>query len=105
MAWSHTTRLFQRLSGLLDPRIGRGFFNTYHAKYPFLRWPLDHIFHSKHFLIKTIKRMPGIGSDHFPMYLELCLNEQEGEKQNGEPEKADKEDKKESKEKVAKAKS
>lgn len=49
--------------------------------------------------------MPGIGSDHFPMYLELCLNEQEGEKQNGEPEKADKEDKKESKEKVAKAKS
>ncbi len=76
VAWSHTTRLFQRTSGMLDPRIGRGLYSTFHAKIPFMRWPLDHVFHSDHFKLVRIERSPAIGSDHFPVFVELTLHKE-----------------------------
>jgi len=71
VAWSPTTELFLRLSGLLDPRMGRGFYNSFNAKNPLFRYPLDHVFHSNHFRLVELRRLPAVGSDHFPMLVEL----------------------------------
>lgn len=73
VAWSTTSDLFRRTSGLLDPRRGRGFYNTFHAKVPFFRWPLDHIFHSADLSLLRLERLPAFGSDHYPMFIELEL--------------------------------
>lgn len=83
VAWSKTTRLFRKISGLLDPRIGRGMFNTFHAQYWFLRWPLDHMFHSKHFAVSELRRLGDIHSDHFPLLIELVYIGAQGEDQSG----------------------
>lgn len=73
VAWSHTSGLFRRLGGMNDPRIGRGLYPTFTAKYPLLRWPLDHLFVSPHFELMQIDLLPKIGSDHFPIFFRLCL--------------------------------
>lgn len=83
VAWSTTTRLFRKISGLLDPRIGRCMLNTFHADHWFLRWPLDHIFHSQHFTLSFIRRLPSFGSDHFPVLVELTYDRARGAEQQG----------------------
>jgi endonuclease/exonuclease/phosphatase (EEP) superfamily protein YafD len=99
VAWSHTTRLFQRISGTLDPRRGRGTFNTFHAHYPIFRWPLDHIFHEASFTLIGLERLRNIGSDHFPVFATLQY-EPKAEVHQEAPE-ADAEDHKEARQRIA----
>ena len=99
VAWSRTTKLFQETSGLLDPRRGRGMYNTFSAKNPLARWPLDHVFHTDDFKLIHLERGPAWGSDHFPVYIELHY-EPEAEAQQEEPE-ANQEQKEEANEKMS----
>jgi endonuclease/exonuclease/phosphatase (EEP) superfamily protein YafD len=89
VAWSRTTELFLKLSRLLDPRLGRGFYNSYNAKQPLFRYPLDHVFHSRHFRLVHLERLRSVGSDHFPMLVELSLEEGAAATQQGEVADAD----------------
>jgi len=72
VAWSRTTRLLMRTTNLLDPRRGRGIYATFPVPAPWLRWPLDHIFHTAHFSVRSLIVEANIGSDHFPVYVVLC---------------------------------
>ena len=73
VTWSYSTGLFQEISGLMDPRRGRGFYNTFHADYFFARWPLDYVFATDHFRLVSMERLGDIGSDHFPLVAHLEL--------------------------------
>ncbi len=98
VAWSHTTRLFLRTSGLLDPRHGRGFFNSFPAFWPRIGFPLDHIFISPRFRLKSFDVLEDIGSDHRPLMIELAY----GEYPQESGEEADQEDEAEKNEAIKK---
>ena len=80
VAWSRTSKLFLDVSGMKDPRVGRGLYPTFNAKYPLLRWPLDHMFVTPHFRVQRIDRLGRIGSDHFPILYRVCLTEPAGKR-------------------------
>ena len=101
VAWSHTSELFRRVSGLLDPRVGRGLMPTFHADYSLLRWPLDHIFVSPHFQVVDMRRLPHVGSDHFPIFVRLSFEPHHKARQEENAEQADAEDHAEANEKIA----
>jgi endonuclease/exonuclease/phosphatase family metal-dependent hydrolase len=73
VAWSYTTKLFQRVGRMLDPRVGRGMFSTFHAEHRFARYPLDHVFHTRDFSLRELRRLGYTGSDHFPIVVELAF--------------------------------
>jgi endonuclease/exonuclease/phosphatase (EEP) superfamily protein YafD len=73
VAWSPTTLNLMRAGDLVDPRRGRGFYNTYPARWPGLRYPLDYIFSTRHFRICGMRVLPDFGSDHLPLIAELTL--------------------------------
>ena len=73
VAWSPTTVQFMKAGDLLDPRRGRGFYNTYPARWPGFRYPLDYVFCTRHFRICSMRVLPSFGSDHLPLVAELVI--------------------------------
>ena len=72
VAWSRSNSLFQEVSQLLDPRIGRGLYATFNADWPLLKWPLDHAFFEESFRLMDVAVLGDIESDHFPFFVALC---------------------------------
>lgn len=77
VAWAKSSILFRKTSELIDPRIGRGFVSTFHAKYRFLRFPIDLFFHSTDVFIEDFKTLRNIGSDHLPLFCKFFINYKE----------------------------
>lgn len=75
--------MFKRIGGYLNPRIGRGIYATFPARVPLLAWPLDHLFMTAEFTVRSMRVMDDVGSDHRPIYSELCLAPQDGQARNG----------------------
>jgi len=77
VAWAKSSILFRKTSKLIDPRIGRGFVSTFHARYRMLRFPIDLFFHSTDIFIEDFKTLRTIGSDHLPLFSKFFINQKE----------------------------
>ena len=86
VAWARSSILFRKTSELIDPRIGRGFVATFHAKYRLLRFPIDLFFHSTDIFIQDFKTLRNIGSDHLPLYCSFFINKNAQELQEDDVE-------------------
>ncbi len=93
VVWSDTSQRFKRIGGYLDPRIGRGTFVTFPAKFPWLAWPLNHLFLTPDFTLKEVRGFEEVGSDRLPIYSEICLISGQGSVRNEPAEDALPEDK------------
>ncbi|WP_294269201.1 endonuclease/exonuclease/phosphatase family protein [uncultured Chryseobacterium sp.] len=81
VAWSKSSILFRKTSELIDPRIGRAFVSTFHAKYKLLRFPIDLMFHSEDIFIRKLTTMENFGSDHLPVYCEFFIDHHNDEQE------------------------
>ncbi|MFV8225634.1 endonuclease/exonuclease/phosphatase family protein [Christiangramia aquimixticola] len=77
VAWAKSSILFRKTSELIDPRIGRGFVSTFHAKYKLLRFPIDLLFHTTDIFIEEFKTLRNIDSDHLPLFCKFFINHSE----------------------------
>jgi endonuclease/exonuclease/phosphatase (EEP) superfamily protein YafD len=81
VAWAKSSLLFRKTSELIDARIGRGLFSTFHAKYWFFRFPIDLFFHSTDVFVEELKTLDYFGSDHFPIYSSFHINQKNKEQE------------------------
>lgn len=81
VAWAKSSLLFRKTGELIDARVGRGLFSTFHAKYWFLRFPIDLFFHSTDVFVEELKTLGYFGSDHFPIYSSFHINKKNTEQE------------------------
>lgn len=70
VAWSKASIIFKKLTGMQDPRVGRGFYATFPSYSP-LKIPIDQVFCSPTLKLKEFEVLEDIGSDHLPIFISL----------------------------------
>jgi endonuclease/exonuclease/phosphatase (EEP) superfamily protein YafD len=60
-------------TGLQDPRRQFGHGVSWPTFLPILGIPIDHLFVSEHMRVTDFRRLPSIGSDHYPVIAEILL--------------------------------
>lgn len=103
VAWAQASRLFVKTSELVDPRVGRGFISTFHAKYKLLRFPIDQVYHSSDIFVEELKTLPNVDSDHLPLLFRFVIDHR-NDSQEDLVETADAEDLKQVEEKIQEGK-
>ena len=72
--WTRSFRDFVQRAGLCDTTRTFGILPTWPTRtLPLLRIPLDHCLHSPAVKILSKRRGPSIGSDHFPLVIDLAI--------------------------------
>lgn len=73
--WSYHFGRFTEMTGIVDSSKGRGLALTWPANQILLRIPIDHCLVSKEIAIKNKYVGDDLGSDHFPIVVDLALAE------------------------------
>ena len=71
--WSHAYRELQRRGGLTESMRGFGLQPSYPVGAPLLRVPIDNLLHSTDLATVSRQLGPALGSDHFPLLVELAI--------------------------------
>jgi endonuclease/exonuclease/phosphatase (EEP) superfamily protein YafD len=79
--WSHFFGRFLRSSGLVDTARGRGAPSTWPAPFRILGIPIDHCLVSPELVVLGRRVGPDIGSDHYPLIVDLGQRNPGGETQ------------------------
>ncbi len=74
VAWSRVSRIFKKVTGMKDVRVGRGFFSTFPTSSP-LQIPLDHVFCTPQMKVIDFRTLEDIGSDHLPVSVTFQLTQ------------------------------
>ncbi|MBI2094035.1 MAG: endonuclease/exonuclease/phosphatase family protein [Candidatus Omnitrophica bacterium] len=72
-SWSAAFEDLVRMTRLSDSRKGFGVQATWPVAIPWARIPIDHCLVSHELVVKHRRRGPGVGSDHFPILVEVAL--------------------------------
>ena len=73
--WDPVYRDLRSVSGLRDARKGFGYIGTWPRLFPPLMIPLDHALVSEKVTVQEFKRGSNLGSDHWPLILNLRIGE------------------------------
>jgi endonuclease/exonuclease/phosphatase (EEP) superfamily protein YafD len=73
--WSYWFQNMRDTMKLRDTRQGFGIQPSWPVQLPILLIPIDHVLVSEQFIVLNRRTGKNVGSDHYPVYVELAVEE------------------------------